>query len=309
MWLLGSVIGLLFVGLAADTTNLARDPDEDDYDDSDLPPETPQNNETDDEDDPHPDEPAGLITQGSSGPDWLAGGDGDDHLTGGAGNDDLHGGLGGDTLLGGDGTDWIYGDSDYGPGGDDYLDGGADDDFLAGQGGDDTVSGGAGNDTIFGGEGDDRLIAGSGDDWLAGNSGNDTLIAGSGLDDLDGGDGDDLLIGSRDGSEAWLHGAEGADTLHPYDADFAEGGAGPDRFVLEEPGVTVPVIGDFSPAEDVIELRWHGEADEPEPHLSLDRNDDGSVLIRMDGEGVGRVLNGAGLELRDILLTRIAPGA
>ncbi|MFD2844240.1 hypothetical protein [Paracoccus cavernae] len=75
------------------------------------------------------------------------------------------------------------------------------------------------------------------------------MIAGPGEDDLSGDDGDDLLIGSSDPARAWLHGGAGEDTLHARDGDFAEGGAGDDLFVLlAEPGTTVPVIGDFTPA-------------------------------------------------------------
>ncbi|MFG6079731.1 calcium-binding protein [Paracoccus litorisediminis] len=293
MFILGSLLGLLVMGLAIDSTGASRGPKDDGG-------ENPT-------DRPDPDEPEGLAFEGSSGSDWLAGEDGDDLLEGGAGNDDLHGGLGDDTLRGGDGTDWIYGDGDYGIGGDDLLDGGSGDDQLAGQGGDDTLLGRGGNDTLFGGEGGDSLTAGAGDDWLSGNSGNDTLVAGRGLDDLDGGDGNDLLIGSPEEDAAWLHGGEGDDSLQAHAGDFAEGGAGRDLFVLQEPGQTSPVIGDYNPAEDIIELRWHG-AEQHVPTVTLERGDDGSALIRIDGQAVGRVLNGEGLDLRDIVLTR-APNA
>lgn len=290
MLLLGSLLGLALMGLAIDAASSSHGSQDDD----DLP--------------QHPGEteaPPGRDLEGSSGSDWLAGGDGDDGLRGGAGNDDLHGGLGDDTLLGGDGTDWIYGDGDLGEGGDDLIDGGTGADQLAGQGGDDRLAGGQGDDTILGGEGDDRLTAGDGNDWLSGSSGNDSLVAGRGLDDLDGGDGNDLLIGSRHEDEAWLHGGEGDDVLIALAGDFAEGGAGQDRFVLQEPGAFVPVIGDFDMAEDVIELRWQGRAEDGVPVISIERDDDGSALIRLDGEAVGRVTNGAGLRVGDIVLTRL----
>ena len=293
MFILGSIIGLLVMGLAVDTT-AGRSVDEDD--------------DTLDHGNPDsPDDPEGRVEIGTEGSDWLAGGDGDDRLEGGDGNDDLHGGLGNDTLLAGAGDDWVYGDDDYGEQGDDLIDGGAGHDFLAGQGGDDTVRGGAGNDSIYGGDGDDLLQGGDGDDWISGNAGNDTLIAGRGTDDLDGGDGDDVLYGSAAGDNAWLHGGAGNDTLYVGSGDFGEGGAGNDRFVLDEPGDTVPIIGDYNRAEDVIELRFRADDDEPDPFVTLERGDDGSTLIRLDGAAVGRVLGQTGLRAEDIILTRLQP--
>jgi len=287
MLLLGSLIGLLFMGMAVDATGPSPMPA----------PETPPDGDEGDE--------PGSEVIGSEGSDWLSGGDGDDLLDGLGGNDDLHGGQGDDTLRGGEGTDWLYGDSDYGSGGNDLLTGGGGADSLAGQGGDDTLDGGAGDDTLFGGEGDDLLRGGAGNDWLSGNSGNDTLIAGRGEDDLDGGDGDDLLEGNDDPARAWLHGGDGQDTLHPMAGDFAEGGAGRDLFLLDEPGSGMPEIGDYRAGEDIIELRWHGDAHEPEPLLTLDRDRDGATVIRLDGEAIGRVLGAGGVQLRDILMTRV----
>ncbi|MDT1062796.1 calcium-binding protein [Paracoccus sp. CPCC 101403] len=251
MLLLGSLIGLLFMGMAVDATGPSPMPA----------PETPPDGDEGDE--------PGSEVIGSEGSDWLSGGDGDDLLDGLGGNDDLHGGQGDDTLRGGEGTDWLYGDSDYGSGGNDLLTGGGGADSLAGQGGDDTLDGGAGDDTLFGG------------------------------------DGDDLLEGNDDPARAWLHGGDGQDTLHPMAGDFAEGGAGRDLFLLDEPGSGMPEIGDYRAGEDIIELRWHGDAHEPEPLLTLDRDRDGATVIRLDGEAIGRVLGAGGVQLRDILMTRV----
>ena len=183
MLMLGSLIGLLFMGLAVDTTALGRTSDEEDDGDGENP-EGGGGNEA-----------RGVTLNGTEGSDMLGGEATDDMLAGNGGNDDLHGGLGSDTLLGGDGTDWIYGDGDYGQGGDDSIEGGAGQDSLAGQGGNDTVHGGADDDTIFGGEGDDLLYGSDEDDraWLHGDEGDDTLHAGAG-DFVEGGAGRDLFL-------------------------------------------------------------------------------------------------------------------
>ena len=76
----------------------------------------------------------------------------------------------------------------------------------------------------------------------------------------------------------------------------AEGGAGADLFVLDEPGTTVPTIGDFDGASDRLELRYEAAPDEPEPVVTLDHAEDGATVIRLDGEAVGRLLAGGPLE-------------
>lgn len=298
MLMLGSLMGLLFMSLAVDTTALTRGATQDDDTDPD---------EAGDPD--HSDQIEGVTRHGTDGADWLAGDDGDDLLVGHDGNDDLHGGLGDDTLLGGGGTDWIYGDDDFGEAGNDSISGGDGDDSLAGQGGNDTVHGDAGNDSIFGGDGDDLLTGGSGDDWIFGSAGNDTLVAGPGEDDLDGGEGADLLIGSAEADRAWLHGDEGDDTLLGGANDFVEGGAGADLFLLEEPGEGVPTIADYNPDEDRIELRYEDDGSGTLLTLSLDLDDEGATVIRMNGVAMGRLLDGGGLDVNDILLTAVQPSA
>jgi Ca2+-binding RTX toxin-like protein len=301
MLMLGSLIGLLFMGLAVDTTALTRPSDSETEDGDDETPELDTGNGSETNN--------GVALHGTEGSDMLGGEPTNDLLAGNGGNDDLHGGLGNDTLLGGDGTDWVYGDGDYGAGGDDSILGGAGGDSLAGQGGNDTVNGGADNDTMFGGEGDDLLTGGAGTDWVSGNSGNDTLIAGRGEDDLDGGEGDDMLYGSPEADRAGLHGGEGDDTLLAGAEDFAEGGAGQDLFILDEPGEGVPTIGDFNADEDQIELRYVDDGSGQPPVLSLDQDDEGGTVIRMDGVAVGRLLSAQGLDVQDILLTAIQPAA
>ncbi|MDH2326901.1 Hint domain-containing protein [Cereibacter sp. SYSU M97828] len=71
-----------------------------------------------------------------------------------------------------------------------------------------------GNDTLDGGEGHDTLYGDGGDDLLQGGAGNDVLFGGDGADRLFGG--------------------EGNDTIHFGRGDHAVGGAGSDRFILDD---------------------------------------------------------------------------
>lgn len=243
---------------------------------------------------------------GSDLVDLLMGGDGDDVMLGHGGADDLRGGLGHDTILAGAGDDWVQGDAVYGPGGNDVIDGGVGNDSLCGQGGDDRIAGGDGNDTLLGGEGRDTLDGGSGNDWLSGHDGDDVLISGGGADDLDGGTGDDLLIGGDDDSMAWLHGGQGDDTLMPGAGDFAEGLEGADQFVLREVDGALPVIADFSAAEDQIHLHLSAGIGD-DPAITLHEDLDGTTLIEVNGTAIGRLLQSGGLQVEDIVVVR-APG-
>lgn len=142
------------------------------------------------------------------------------------------------------------------------------------------------------------------------------LEGSEGPDWLAGTDGDDLLIGSAHPDRAWLHGGAGNDTLHPGIGDFAEGGEGEDLFLLDAlgeelqvPGEQVPIIADFDALQDRIELRYQEAGHGAPPLLTLERDADGSAMIRLDGVAVGRVLQAAGLRAADIALTRIDPGA
>ncbi len=123
-----------------------------------------------------------------------------------------------------------------------------DDRILAG-GGNDIVSSGGGDDEVHGGDGDDRLYGGSGDDRLYGDHGNDLLMGGSGNDLLKGEQGNDFL-----------HGGSGDDVLHTRTGnDFLVGGTGDDTFVVCPSGQPeTNVILDFTPGEDVIDLRYPG---------------------------------------------------
>lgn len=235
--------------------------------------------------------------------DVLMGGSGNDLIYGHGGDDDLRGGQGNDTIHAGDGDDWVQGDGDYGPGGDDVIYGGAGNDLLCGQGGDDLIYGEDGDDTLLGGEGNDTLHGGAGNDWLSGHDGDDVLVSGGGADDLDGGRGNDLLVGHDDPERVWMNGGEGDDTLMAGAGDFAVGGAGADSFVLRQVAGEVPVIADFDGSEDQIVLHLPVEMGE-DPQVALDREPDGTWLLRVNGEAVGRLLQDGGLRVEDIALVR-----
>lgn len=89
-----------------------------------------------------------MVTNSTSGDDYLAGYASNDTLSGGTGADELHGAGGNDSLLGGTQNDSLYGEA-----GSDTLGGGSGDDYL---------SGGVGNDVYLfaAGEGRDVIVEG-----------------------------------------------------------------------------------------------------------------------------------------------------
>jgi len=199
------------------------------------------------------------VISGYRGNDLLHGGGGDDRLNGesdsdtlfgDAGNDRLIGRTGDDVLRGGDGSDRLYGDE-----GNDVLDGGAGYDManylaaaaavtvnLASTGRQNT--GGGGTDTltgierIIGSAFDDRITGSSGAERLDGGNGNDVVSGGGGADILVGQNGNDIIDGG--GGRDWLYGGSGDDVFR-FDTTLV-GSADWD------------VIGDFSAADDTIEL-------------------------------------------------------
>lgn len=225
----------------------------------------------------------------------------DQTIHGGADADNLFGGTGRDTIHAGAGNDWVQGDGDYGPAGDDEIRGGAGDDLLAGQGGNDIIWGDEGDDTVMGGEGDDTLFGGSGNDWLSGHDGDDVLVSGGGADDLDGGRGDDLLVGDSDPDTVWMHGGEGDDTLMPGAGDFAEGQKGADRFVLQQGPGPLPVIADFDAREDQLVLHLP-DSIVRRARIDLAEDEDGTLLVTVNGEAIGRMLQAGGLAAADIVV-------
>ncbi|MBW7055571.1 calcium-binding protein [Paracoccus bogoriensis] len=300
MLLIGSLIGLVLAAFVmesghsghediSDDDALAPDPEDDN-----LPPVMPGP-------DGNPAAPRQIV--GGDGGDTLMGSAGDDVIRGGAGADDLRGGLGNDTIHGGGGDDWIQGDAAYGEGGNDVIFGGDGNDHLNGQGGNDLIHGEEGDDTIFGGEGNDTLFGGPGNDWLSGNDGDDVLVSTEGSDDLDGGRGNDVLIGHDGPETVWMNGGEGDDTLMPGANDFASGNAGADTFVLRQPPKGFPTIADYDSAEDRIELHL-SERVARSAQLGLREDLDGTWLLEVNGQPVGRLLQHGGLRLEDI---RIVP--
>ncbi|WP_304616816.1 calcium-binding protein [Paracoccus sp. (in: a-proteobacteria)] len=301
MLLIGSLIGLV---LAAFVMESGQSGDEDtsdddaltpDPDDAERPPVMPGPDGT-------PTVPRQIV--GDDDGDTLMGGAGDDVIRGGAGMDDLRGGLGADTIHGGGGDDWIQGDAAYGEGGDDVIFGGDGNDHLNGQGGDDLIYGDEGDDTIFGGEGNDTLFGGPGNDWLSGNDGDDVLVSTEGSDDLDGGRGNDVLIGHDGPETVWMNGGEGDDTLMPGAHDFASGNAGADTFVLRQIPQGMPTIADYDAAEDQIHLHL-SETIAPTAQLTLRQDLDGTYLLEVNGQSVGRLLQHGGLRLEDIRIVAV----
>ena len=213
--------------------------------------------------------------------DLLIGDGGDDTLTGGAGRDVLSGGDGEDRLDGGIGRDELWGD-----GGGDLLRGGNGDDFLAGGDGDDLLKGGAGDDRLFGQVGDDTLDGGRGNDVLDGSA----VDSRGETDVLDGGHGNDTLAG------------DGADRL--------TGGSGADRFLFRADGSSegpsdraeneVPLITDFEPGIDVIEITWADPGGE-DPAVEMRPSGDGTDIV-LNGRVVAHVADQQGMSAEGIVI-------
>lgn len=170
--------------------------------------------------------PNGLVVNGTSAADVLAGGAGSDMLIGGHGNDTYTVNNTGDRPVeqGGEGTDLVkttlssytlgdhveklsyHGTGNFGGTGNNL---------------DNAITGGAGNDRLNGGTGNDALSGGEGSDtyWFARGGGNDTLYNGdsAGVDRLLFGPGisEDQLWFGQSGSDllVTLRGTGGSDTV------------------------------------------------------------------------------------------------
>jgi Ca2+-binding RTX toxin-like protein len=232
---------------------------------------------------------------GQGGNDELLGGDGDDTLRGGWGADTLEGELGDDLVLGGGGNDHLSGgaghDDVQGHKGDDILWGGAGDDRLKGNAGVDFLYGGAGNDDLRGGTGDDRLWGEAGANLLIGQAGADSLFGGAANDTLKGGadadwawgyDGDDDLRGGR--GRDHLFGGNGNDSLSgDIGGDWLTGGGGADSFIFGRTHGR-DEITDFTPGEDVIDLRAMGVAGDDFSDLVVSQQAGGVLVVTGNGE-------------------------
>jgi Ca2+-binding RTX toxin-like protein len=235
------------------------------------------------------------VLLGRGGNDELLGGDGNDTLRGGWGADTLEGELGDDMVLGGGGNDRLWGgpgrDDVQGHKGDDILWGGAGNDKLKGNAGVDLLYGGAGNDDLRGGTGDDRLWGEAGANLLIGQAGADSLFGGAANDTLKGGadadwawgyDGDDTFRGGR--GRDHLFGGNGNDSLSgDIGGDWLTGGAGADSFIFGRKHGR-DVITDFTPEEDVIDLRAMGVAGDAFSDLAVSQQAGGVLVVTGNGE-------------------------
>ncbi len=199
--------------------------------------------------------PAGGRVFGFAGDDVLLGGAGDDRLDGSIGDDVLFGGEGADILWGSHGDD-IYLIHDLDDSVREYKEQGFDilrvsvDGFHVPSGiervellSDEGVEirGSVWRDLFFGSVGDDLIRAGRGNDLLQGEGGDDILIGHVGFDTIQGGAGDDVIKG--DGGN-----------------DRLTGDAGSDRFFFQ-PGDDIDRVFDFTPGEDLLDVRKYGLAD------------------------------------------------
>lgn len=242
---------------------------------------------------------------GRGGPDALTGGPGDDRFVGHSGNDAIFGDDGDDSLEGASGHDELYGDE-----GNDALSGGAGRDLLAGGDGDDDAAGGADDDMLFGGDGDDALQGGDGDDYLQGGFGADMLEGGAGNDRLDGTfSSEGNMFGPFDEDEGdVLDGGEGDDIIMAGTDDLIFVGAGADTVTTGayiDPDGDAPLISDFDPAEDVIEVMYD-PALTPDPVITVVDFPDGSGAdILLNGEVVLKANGAQGLDPGTISLRQI----
>jgi Ca2+-binding RTX toxin-like protein len=176
-------------------------------------------------------DPPGVLKEGTSGPDTLAGGVGNDTLNGLEGNDSLLGGIDNDILNGAAGNDTLDGGT-----GIDSMDGGdGADSFHVRDAGDLVVESNAlaagGNDTVFAYYGgyvlttnvENGRILFSGTGGIAGNSGNNTLYAGAGNNNITGGLGQDTA--------SYLYATSSITANLATAGAQATGGSGSDTFV------------------------------------------------------------------------------
>lgn len=248
--------------------------------------------------------------------DDVQGSDGIDSLSGGSDPTAWHLQGGADHLTGSTGADY----ADLGAGQDQATMGGGNDSVL-GQGGDDSIDGGLGADTLRGGDGLDTLHGGDGADRMAGDLGNDLLAGGAGADSLLGGGGDDTLSGYSDthSSEASLTAIDGADTLSGGDGndtliighgDTATGGAGADRFEIENQwadGTAAATITDYTFQTDQLELHYtpHFDANNVEiPPVVTVAQAAGVTAISLDGVVVANVIATRAVGLGEVILVR-----
>jgi len=213
-------------------------------------------------------------------------------ITSADGTSNIWSGSGDDSITLGDGNHYVSGDDLGlgGGGGDDVITvGDADGDdsgsFIAGEDGDDTITVGDGEHYVDGGLDDDTItvgdtLDGDGGSIIHGEDGDDTITSGDGDDWLTGGDGDDTIDGGDGDNEFW--GGEGLDTM--------TGGSDDDTYyyeaVSESQGVTVDVITNFAPGDDILDLSGVGGIAAADGDFYLgEANGYGAVLTSLSGDG------------------------
>jgi len=86
--------------------------------------------------------------------------------------------------------------------------------------------------------------------------------------------------------------------------DFASGNEGNDTFILRHTAEGFPTVADFDGERDQIELHMN-ENMARDAQLSLRQDSDGTILLEVNGNVVGRLLNPAGLRVEDIRIVGI----
>lgn len=177
------------------------------------------------------------------------------------------------------------------------LFGGDDADLLLGRRLDDHLFGGAGADRVEGQAGNDHLEGNDDNDTLNGGDGRDTLLGGSGADMLDGGAGVDQLKGGL-GHDTYVlrtRDSGGTDTI--TDAD----GHGSIQVIGADEVATVLNGGDRVGAN-----LWQSR-DKRFTYTVTGSNADGTMTLRIAGEGVQAIVNNFSTGKLGIELGELAP--
>ncbi len=162
-----------------------------------------------------------VVTQGTTGNDYICGTTGNDVINGKGGHDTITGDAGNDTIKGDAGNDTIYGGAN-----DDTIDGGTGADQMFGEDGVDEVTYAGRGPSISATVGADDTVVTPGNDGSAGELDN----IGSTVEVVTGGNGIDTLTG--DANNNFLRGGPGDDTLSGLGgSDRLDGGLGADTLM------------------------------------------------------------------------------
>nr|WP_162623748.1 CFI-box-CTERM domain-containing protein [Paracoccus saliphilus] len=150
------------------------------------------------------------------------------------------------------------------------------DDQIRGGRGDDLLVGHVGNDTLMGLAGHNVLIAGAGDDLLIGGGSSDIFVSDRGSDTIEGGGGMNLMLIGGDPSD------------NPV---LVDAGLGP-SFVLTN-GARDVVITDLKAGDH---LGFGGAFKDAAELEAATREEEGDLIIDMNGRGSVSIIEGAGLK-------------